>query len=97
MPLIPGPCAGNTFDESILILGVWLLVSGGFLVAGRRHHRPSFTVVGLAPAAGLIGTITGLLAGFSERGLFLGSNHLATRWMLVGAGIGWVAGAGVGI
>ena len=97
MPLIPGPCAGNTFDESVLILGVWILVSAGFLVAGRGRHRPSFTVVGLASAAGLIGTITGLLAGFSEHGTFLGSNHLATRWMLVGAGIGWIAGAAIGM
>ena len=97
MTLSQGACAGNTFDESILILGVWLLVSGGFLVAGRGRQRPSFTVVGLASAAGLIGTITGLFAGFSEQGTFLGSNHLATRWMLVGAGIGWVAGAVVGM
>ena len=97
MPLIQGACAGNTFDESVLILGVWILVSGGFLVAGRGRHRPSFTVVGLASAAGLIGTITGLLAGFSEQGTFLGSNHLATRWMLVGAGIGWITGAVIGM
>ena len=97
MPLIHGACAGNAFDESVLILGVWLLVSGGFLVAGRGRHRPSFTVVGLASTAGLIGTITGLLAGFSEQGTFLGSNHLATRWMLVGAGIGWIAGAAIGM
>jgi len=97
VPLIHGTCAGNTFDESVLILGAWILVSGGFLVAGRGRHRPSFTVVGLASAAGLIGTITGLLAGFSEQGTFLGSNHLATRWMLVGAGIGWIAGAAIGM
>ena len=97
MPLIPGPCSGNTFDESILILGVWLLVSGGFIVAGRGRHRPSFTVVGLASATGLTGAIVGLLAGFSEQGTFLGGNHLATRWMLVGAGIGWIAGAVIGM
>ena len=96
MPLSQGACAGNS-DESILILGAWILVSAGFLVAGRGRHRPSFTVVGLASAAGLIGTITGLLAGFSEQGTFLGSNHLATRWMLVGAGIGWTAGAAIGM
>ena len=93
MSLIQGACAGNAFDPSVQILGVWILVSGGFLVAGRGRHRPSFTVVGLASAAGLTGAIAGLLVGFSEQGTFLGSNHLATRWMLVGAGIGWIAGA----
>jgi hypothetical protein len=76
---------------------VWIVISVGFLAAGRGRRRPSFTAVGLAAAAGLIGTITGLLAGFSEQGTFLGSNHLATRWMLVGAGIGWVAGAVTGM
>ena len=92
-----GACSGNTFDESILILATWILVSAGFLLTGRGRHRPSLTVVGLACAAGLIGTITGLLLGFSEQGTFLGSNHLATRWMLVGAGIGWIAGAIIGM
>ena len=77
--------------------GVWILVSGGFLVAGRGRHRPSFTVVGLASAAGLTGAIAGLMAGFSAQGTFLGSNHLATRWMLVGAGIGWIVGAIIGM
>ena len=97
MPLIQGACAGNAFDPSVQILGVWILVSGGFLVTGRGRHRPSFTVVGLASAAGLTGAIAGLLVGFSEQGTFLGSNHLATRWMLVGAGIGWIAGAVIGM
>jgi hypothetical protein len=97
VPLIQGACAGNAFDPSLQILGVWTLVSGGFLVAGRGRHRPSFTVVGLASAAGLTGAIAGLLVGFSVQGTFLGSNHLATRWMLVGAGIGWIAGAVIGM
>jgi hypothetical protein len=94
---VHGTCVGNTFDESVLVLGAWIIVSAGFLVAGRGRHRPSLTVVGLACAAGLIGTITGLLSGFSAQGTFLGSNHLATRWMLIGAGIGWVAGAVIGM
>lgn len=97
MPLIQGACAGNAFDPSVQILGVWLLVSAGFLVAGRGRHRPSYTIVGLASLAGLTGAIAGLLAGFSAQGTFLGSNHLATRWMLVGAGIGWIAGAVIGM
>ena len=39
----------------------------------------------------------GFSLGSALQGTFLGSNHLATRWMLVGAGIGWIAGAVIGM
>lgn len=96
--LVAQDAGGNTFDETVLLLLLWLLVATMFMIAGRKKgRRPAFKVVGLASILSLVGGCIGMLWGFSVQGTFLGNNLTATRWSAAGAGVGWVTGALLGV
>ena len=94
---IAASSGGEQWDGSMLILLVWSVVSIALLSAGGSVHRPSMKVLGLASLGGLLGAIGGVLVGLGIQGTFLGSNYFAFELGTICAGIGWVAGAMLGV
>jgi hypothetical protein len=79
------------------ILLIWTFLACGCLVFGWRRGWSSFTVLGVSALSGSVGAIVGLVIGLYLDGTFLGTGSVVTAWSAMGATLGWIIGAMIGL